>query len=339
MFTSDVDRAGFGKRLKELIKTKGSTQRSAAEALGIPETQLSRYLIGQVPEPGKLFRIAQWAGCSMEWLLTGSDTRMETVTSAKAQEVPTSQWKQRRDQATKERLQGLWKDIGYEMTAVGRSRLPDIVFALEGLPNQQWWDSFLEAIASGLLPEASSACPRSELIRARAHSMGLLLTLYLNGLSQPEAKEFFRQLQSFGGNLVAPNVSLLLKDYAGRFRKPFIAYSFLKDLTCTLLKSMLTILKEEGFSHAEFDSVCDELYQVAKAIPRPELVPTDWNKSASQEVHEFLRNKLTALRTKKFNSRTWEKFLCDLVDELATWPNSPPPGTLLAKSTRRKRPK
>lgn len=73
MFTSITDRSAFAERLREVIKEKNLTQRAAAEALGMFESQLSRYLIGQIPEPGKLLQIAQWADCSMEWLLTGQD--------------------------------------------------------------------------------------------------------------------------------------------------------------------------------------------------------------------------------------------------------------------------
>ncbi len=85
MFKSDVDRAGFVQRLGLLIESKGLTHRAAAQALGVAESQMARYFVGQIPEPGKLLRIARWGGATMEWLLTGQDDdngRMAKVPSA-----------------------------------------------------------------------------------------------------------------------------------------------------------------------------------------------------------------------------------------------------------------
>ena len=337
MFTSDVDRAGFGKRLKGLIQSKNMSQRAAAEALGMPESQLSRYLIGQVPEPGTLLRLAHWANCSMEWLLTGTGPTQKTLSATEASSVQKSSWRQERDAADRARLHSLWNELGAEMAGVGRSRLPDILFALKSIPDKHWWDTFLEAVSVGLLPEPPNICSREELIRHRAHSMGLLITLYVNGLSRNEAWDFFRQVGQFGANLVEPDIPSFLKYYVGRFRKPLMTATLERDLIHTLLKSMLTVLKEEGFTPAELDDVCEELFQVGKDSARPEISATDWNKSTSKEIHEYIRRQLQIVRKTQFTPRTWNKFADAFAEKLTSWPNSPDPGTPIVPSTRRKK--
>lgn len=64
---------GFSERMKAIIDGKGLSQKAAAAYLNIAETQLSRYLRGQVPDPQKLVRIAEWGGVSIDWLLSGKD--------------------------------------------------------------------------------------------------------------------------------------------------------------------------------------------------------------------------------------------------------------------------
>jgi transcriptional regulator with XRE-family HTH domain len=337
MFTSDVDRAGFGKRLKGLIQSKNMSQRAAAEALGMPESQLSRYLIGQVPEPGKLLRLAHWANCSMEWLLTGTGPTQKAPSATEASSVQKSSRRQEWDAADMARLESLWNGLSAEMAGVARSRLPDILLALKTVPGKRWWDTFLEAVAVGLLTDPSNKQTREGLIRARAHSMGLLMTLYVNGLSRNESWEFFRQVGELGADLVEPDIASFLRRYAGCFRKPLITATLERDLIHTLLKSMLTVLKEEGFTLAELDSVCEELFQVGKDSAPPNIFVTDWDKGTSKEIHHYIRGQLQILRKTKFTPRTWNKFADAFADKLTSWFNSPDPETPIVPSTHRKK--
>lgn len=337
MFTSGLDRTGFGTRVKELIHNKGMTQRAAAEALGMFDTQLSRYLTGQIPEPGKLLRIAQWGGCSMEWLLTGAGPAQKALSATEASPVQESSRRQEWDAADKARLERLWNGLSAEMVGVARSRLPDILLALKTVPGKRWWDTFLEAVAVGLLTDPSNKQTREGLIRARAHSMGLLMTLYVNGLSRNESWEFFRQVGELGADLVEPDIASFLGRYAGCFRKPLITATLERDLIYTLLKSMLTVLKEEGFTLAELNSVCEELFQVGKDSAPPNIFVTDWDKGTSKEILHYIRGQLQILRKTKFTPRTWNKFADAFAEKLTSWFNSPDPGTLIVPSTRRKK--
>lgn len=74
---NEIDKLGFSMRLRGIIEGMRLTQKGAAKALGIPVPQLSRYLNGQIPDPGKLLMIASWGGTTMEWLLTGKDFLIE----------------------------------------------------------------------------------------------------------------------------------------------------------------------------------------------------------------------------------------------------------------------
>jgi transcriptional regulator with XRE-family HTH domain len=68
---AEIDRAAFAKRMRQAIEEKGISHIEAARSLSLPQPQLSRYLNGQVPDPTTLLKMANWIGCTMEWLLTG----------------------------------------------------------------------------------------------------------------------------------------------------------------------------------------------------------------------------------------------------------------------------
>lgn len=73
MNNTPIDPAGFAQRLKQVIKTKAITQKKAADELQITRPQFTRYCNGQIPGPAILLDIIHWAGCSMQWLLTGEE--------------------------------------------------------------------------------------------------------------------------------------------------------------------------------------------------------------------------------------------------------------------------
>lgn len=60
------------KRISELLKSKGMTQRELAEAIGATNATVSRYITGKrMPHATNMMRIAQVFGVTMEDLMKG----------------------------------------------------------------------------------------------------------------------------------------------------------------------------------------------------------------------------------------------------------------------------
>ncbi len=61
----------IGRRIRDLRKRAGLTQHGWAQQLAMTAQQLSNYENGRIPDPPFLVRIAEVAGVSVDWLLTG----------------------------------------------------------------------------------------------------------------------------------------------------------------------------------------------------------------------------------------------------------------------------
>ncbi len=61
----------IGRRIRDLRKQAGVTQQGWAQQLAMTAQQLSNYENGRIPDPPFLVRIAEVAGVSVDWLLTG----------------------------------------------------------------------------------------------------------------------------------------------------------------------------------------------------------------------------------------------------------------------------
>ena len=62
----------FGKRLKEVLKNKGITQKELARALGIPYTTLNNWIRGAAdPNLSSLIILANYLDVDLHWLITG----------------------------------------------------------------------------------------------------------------------------------------------------------------------------------------------------------------------------------------------------------------------------
>ncbi len=69
-----IDDQKVALRLQRLMKALNMTQQQMAEAIGITQPAISKYLQGRIPPADVLFRIAQLSQVSMEWILSGAVT-------------------------------------------------------------------------------------------------------------------------------------------------------------------------------------------------------------------------------------------------------------------------
>jgi transcriptional regulator with XRE-family HTH domain len=67
-----IDRLQVSKRIKEIMKTVGITQKGLADYLDISQPAVSLYLQGRIPPADVLLEIARLGGTTVEWILTGT---------------------------------------------------------------------------------------------------------------------------------------------------------------------------------------------------------------------------------------------------------------------------
>lgn len=68
----------FAKNLKLILTERGISQRAAAEIASVTPATLNDWLAGSVPNDQiAVQRLCRALGCSFEWLLTGSDSKVE----------------------------------------------------------------------------------------------------------------------------------------------------------------------------------------------------------------------------------------------------------------------
>lgn len=82
-----IDRLQVSKRIKEIMKTVGITQKGLADNLDISQPAVSLYLQGRIPPADVLLEIAQLGGTTVEWILTG--TREPSIQGLKVEEQRT----------------------------------------------------------------------------------------------------------------------------------------------------------------------------------------------------------------------------------------------------------
>ncbi len=68
----DLDKAGMGKRIRQIRSQAGLRQWELANFLGTTQSAVHKYEHGVVPEPRRLVELARVGKTSIEWILTGN---------------------------------------------------------------------------------------------------------------------------------------------------------------------------------------------------------------------------------------------------------------------------
>jgi len=80
-----VNQSQVSKRIFYLMQTLGTNQKSFASLLGVTQPAVSKYLNDRIPPPVVLLKLAQAAGTSIEWILTGqNDIQNQVIAEPKA---------------------------------------------------------------------------------------------------------------------------------------------------------------------------------------------------------------------------------------------------------------
>ncbi|WP_069997848.1 helix-turn-helix domain-containing protein [Cellulosilyticum sp. I15G10I2] len=84
---NNIDPIAFGQRLKEALKNNNITQKDIAQKIGVSKTSINNYVQGRIPDAVILYQLALNCDVSVEWLLTGNDSK--TVSSTYVESVKT----------------------------------------------------------------------------------------------------------------------------------------------------------------------------------------------------------------------------------------------------------
>ena len=81
----EVDQDQVSKRIFYLMQALGTNQKSFARLLGVTQPAISKYLKDRIPPSIVLLKLAQAAGTSIEWILTGqADIRNQKIREPEA---------------------------------------------------------------------------------------------------------------------------------------------------------------------------------------------------------------------------------------------------------------
>lgn len=83
-----AERAQVGRRIQQLMKRVGITQKGLADYLNISQPAISLYLQGRIPPADVLLRIARLANTTVEWILTGEEDHPREMLAVKENQVP-----------------------------------------------------------------------------------------------------------------------------------------------------------------------------------------------------------------------------------------------------------
>lgn len=62
----------FAERLREMMGLRKLTQQSLADAVGVSQATVFKWLNGTLPRSGELYRLAKFLGKPMEWMMEGT---------------------------------------------------------------------------------------------------------------------------------------------------------------------------------------------------------------------------------------------------------------------------
>jgi len=84
---NNVDPIAFGQRLKEALKNNKITQKDIAQDIDVSKTAVNNYVQGRIPDAVILYQLALRCNVTIEWLLTGENSRTISSTIVESVEV------------------------------------------------------------------------------------------------------------------------------------------------------------------------------------------------------------------------------------------------------------
>lgn len=300
MDAPQIDTMTFSERLRAVLREKSLTRNQAAERLGIPGSQMSRYLNGQLPDLRMLHKLAQWSGHTMEWLLVGEQ---EIGPAYDSPEAISKRLTRAFSSGEENRLT--------EITELCKQLAPDTLpavqrlLAIMGASNSDASLQCLRALTDLLELETT---PSSTI---RSQTSAKLRTFfehtYIEKLSPHDQAALWDVLgqKLYGARdaaLMAQSYASFVRDLATRHRnedKKKAAHAV------TQLEEILTELRKGAKSASE---AIEALIETAEPFPLSPVVKSrsNWRKSAA--LKDRLRKMIAEAISHKMDKEEWGRF-------------------------------
>ncbi|MBX9660349.1 MAG: helix-turn-helix domain-containing protein [Nitrospiraceae bacterium] len=281
----------------------GLTQKAAAEALGIPVPQMSRYLNGQIPDPGKLLMIASWGGTTVEWLLTGKDFLIEVVRRDTVQDsTERSMQEVARDQAQWEVLQQTWA----KLDPVSQGTLLRIM--TQALETRHLW-LFLDylKIVENMLHLHAQGLNRQTRLRKRAAIMSDVLLICMTGMMDQDQEFISKEFE----RLYKKNI---MRTVRGRTQKGLASSqrasqrtrrSALDKTVEKRINNILETARTKTLGDEELNDLTSQLLAIKRLFSKPDEAAGDLVGRDLGRMKTIIRNELAVLHDKQFTKDSW----------------------------------
>lgn len=304
MDTRQINSAAFSARLRDVLLDKHLTRNQAAERLGIPGSQLSRYLNGQLPDLRMLYKLAQWSGHTMEWLLVGETEVGPSYDSQEAVEKKFDRVFETKEESRLAEITDLCERLAPD-TLLAVQRLLEIIGSANSDVSLQCLRALTELLELETTPSST----------IRPQTAAKLLTFfehtYIEKLSHLDQAAFWDVLgkKLYGSR----DASLATQSYT----------SFVRDLAkqrsdedkktaaqaVTHIEHILTELRKGAMSASE---AIDGLIKTAEPFPQSPVVESrsNWRKSAA--LKDRLRKTIAEAISHKMDKEEWGRF-CKII--------------------------
>ena len=308
MFKSEVDRAGFVQRLRMLIHDKGLTHRAAAKALGVAETQMSRYFLGQIPEPGKLLRIAQWGGCTLEWLLTGQ----EGSTQPNQKIAPASQVA--KSPVTQEPQLASFLNRWEELDSASKHRVITVLALLKDSSLHDQLFLVLDVLPL-IAPPAKHRVKLSVVARRLAVPLALFTIACTKHLSLKDRELFWDLFLKKG--MMGAGLAFDLENLTRLLNAGVTFRMAIRKVAETHLADVILRHSSGPASENAIKETVNTLLYIASATPRGDLstIPA-WTKEEKEELKRYAFKKLVSATSAATKKREWSRLITDVTQRL-----------------------
>ncbi len=281
----------------------GLTQKAAAEALGIPVPQMSRYLNGQIPDPGKLLMIASWGGTTVEWLLTGKDflteiVRKDTIQASSGGSIQ----KGVSDHVQREVLQQAWT----RLDPVSQSTLLRIMTG--ALETQRFWllIDYLKIIENMLHLHAQGLNWQTRL-RKRAAIMSDVLLICMTGMEDKDREFISKEFERLYKRDIMRTVRGRTQDglTSSQQARQQTRRTALDKTAETRINNILKIARTKTLGDEELNDLTNQLLAIKSLFSKADEAAGHLVGRELGRTKTIIRNELAALPDKQFTKDSW----------------------------------
>ena len=307
--STSLDSAAFSERLRGILRKRNLTRNQAAARLGIPGPQLSRYLNGQLPDLRTLFKLAQWSGQTMDWLLTGDQKEQQSLDPKKVFNDDILSFLQGKPPRAEEveQIVKLLEHVDIDALVL----LQTMLRALQPNAAHQNEAVALLEIMHELFELENQEMPVHVRSRRATKLLRHLEKLCLVKLPVEEAEKFWDELGQYlydrmGFDLLPVEYGPYAHQVADRYKndrydKLFAAEKEIREILQNVKKHPETV-----------EQACQQLVRIGETFPRSPIVASraSWRKSSN--LRENLLKLVSRASTMPSKGETWQSYCIEI---------------------------